>query len=111
MKHSEIVNRIHSIIIVYLMGAWIIESQRQYLVLFLPSLQFQFLINNNECILTQFENKLLEDEKKEDDDEINNESFIDNKFKQYGINLDPTIREYIIHGSVYASFLISYYLM
>ena len=67
-------------------------------------------MNNNECLLTQLVTKLLEKEKK-DDDEIQNESFIDKKLKQYGINIGPNIREYIVHGSVYASFLISYYLM
>ena len=134
MKKSEIVNKIHSLAIFYLLSAWIFPSQREYLVFLLPTLQFQFLMNNNECLLTQLETRFLKDEKKEDDkkdddkkeddkkdddkkdddkkdDEIQNDSFIDKKFKQLNINLKPEIREYIIHSSVYASFLMSYWLM
>lgn len=118
---SEIVNKIHSLIVMYFLLGWIIESQRKYLVFILPSLQFQFLVNNNECLLTQLETKLLKDEKKDDDKELKKESFVDNKLKkesfvdkklkQFGINLDPKIREYMIHGSLYASFTISYFFM
>jgi len=108
---SEMVNKIHSLIVMYVLLGWIIESQRKYLVFILPSLQFQFLVNNNECLLTQLETKLLKDEKKDDDKELKKESFVDKKLKQFGINLDPKIREYMIHGSVYASFTISYFFM
>lgn len=112
----EIINKIHSLIVIYILFGWIIESQRVYLVLFLPTLQFQFLINNNKCLLTQLEAKLLKEEKKDnneedDEDDEDDKSFINKKLKQFGINLNPMIREYIIHGSVYSSFLISYYLM
>jgi len=108
---SEMVNKIHSLLVMYVLLGWIIESQRKYLVFILPSLQFQFLVNNNECLLTQLETKLLKDEKKDDDKELKKESFVDKKLKQFGINLDPKIREYMIHGSVYASFTISYFFM
>ena len=107
---SDILNKLHSIIVMYVLLGWIIESQRQYLVFIIPSLQFQFLINNNECLLTQLETKLLEDEKKTDE-EIKKTSFVDQKLKQFGINLDPRIREYMIPGSLYASFAISYFFM
>ena len=46
MKKSEIVNKIHSVIIVYLLCGWIFESQREYLVFLLPSLQYQFLMTS-----------------------------------------------------------------
>ena len=65
MKKSEIVSKIHGSIILYLLGGWIFESQRKYLVFFLPTIQFQFLVNNNLCILTQLERKLLIQEKED----------------------------------------------
>ena len=56
----NIVNYSHQIIIFYLLFGWTLESHRNYLLFFLPMIQYQFLINNNMCILTQLENKLLE---------------------------------------------------
>tara|TARA_Y100001970_G_scaffold282643_1_gene395909 strand:+ start:777 stop:1106 length:330 start_codon:yes stop_codon:yes gene_type:complete len=109
MKKSKIINNLHSIIILYLLTGWIFESQRKYLVFFLPSLQFQFLVNNNKCLLTQLENKFLIDEKEEKDK--NNESFVEKKFKQFNITISSDIIEYIVNSSVYLSFVISYTLM
>ena len=59
MKKSEIINKIHSILIFYCIFGFIFENQRKNLLLFLPTLQYQFLINDNQCILTQIENKLI----------------------------------------------------
>jgi hypothetical protein len=101
---SKIINYLHSTIIIYLLFGFIIESQRRYLVLFLPSLQYQFLVNNNMCLLTQLENKFS------NKNEINN-SFIDKKLKHYEIHLSDHHRELLIHTSVYFSFLLNYYLI
>ena len=106
MKKSEIIDKLHSLIIIYLLFGWMIESQRSNLVLLLPTLQFQFLMNNNESLLTNLENKYLHEEK---DEQI--ESFVDKKLKQINISVRPFIREYIINSSVYMSFLMSYCLM
>ena len=69
MKKSEIINKIHLGFITYFLLGFMIESQRKYLILFLPSLQYQFLVNNNQCLLTQLENKLIknENDKKNED--------------------------------------------
>ena len=104
MKKSDIIDKLHSVIIIYLLFGWIIASQRSNLVLLLPTLQFQFLMNNNECLLTNLENKYLSKDKQI-------ESFVDKKLKQININVRPFIREYITHSSVYMSFLISYCLI
>ena len=106
MKKSEIIDKLHSVIIIYLLFGWMIASQRSNLVLLLPTLQFQFLMDNNECLLTNLENQYLIEEKSE---QI--ESFVDKKLKQININVRPFIREYIIHSSIYLSFLMSYCLM
>ena len=120
MRNSEIINKVHGSIIIYLLTGWIFESQRKYLVFFLPTIQFQFLVNKNLCILTQLERKYLLQEKKEDhkkdittekEEEIKYDSFTDKKLKEYNIHISPEIREYLINGLVYGSFMISYYLM
>ena len=52
MKKSEIFDKLNSLTIIYLLFGWMIESQRLNLVLLLTTFQFQFLMNNNECLLT-----------------------------------------------------------
>jgi len=121
MRNSEIINKLHGSIIIYLLTGWVFESQRKYLVFFLPTIQFQFLVNKNLCILTQLERKYLIQEKKEDhkkdskeeeeEEEIKYDSFTDKKLKEYNIHISPENREYLINGLVYGSFIISYYLM
>ena len=107
MKLSSIINKIHSILIVYFLFGFTIQSQREILLLLLPLLQYQFLINDNMCILTQLENKL---KKKEGTIEIGN-SFIDSKLKKLNIKISENTREKIIHTSVISSFFINYLLL
>ena len=107
MGGSEIINKIHTIGIIYLLIGWIFETQRKYLVLFIPTVQFQFLVNDNQCLVTQFEKYLLIKEGKE----INNDSFVEGKLKQWNIDINPKYRKYLINGVLYCSFLMSYYLM
>jgi len=113
MKKSEIISYIHSLILLYIFLGWMIESQRGNLVLFLPTLQYQFLMNDNMCILTQLENKFLRDETNdgEKDKEIINDSFIDKKLKGFNLNILPEKREYMIHSFVYGMFVFNYFLM
>ena len=105
MNKANIINKMHNSIIIYLLTGWMIESQRKYLVFLLPSVQFQFLINNNQCILTQIENKLIKEKKGI------NDSFVDKKLKEYNINLEPHIIDNLINSLVYGSFIISYFMM
>ena len=86
------------------MVGWIIPSQRQILVLLLPTLQYQFLVNNNTCILTQLENRYSIEKDK-------NNSYVDKKFKEYGIQIDASKTEMLINSAIYMSFLMSYSLM
>lgn len=117
MKKSEIINKIHSILILYCVFGFVFQSQRKYLLLFLPSLQYQFLVNDNNCILTQLENKLIKQEKneinKKDDDKKEDKefnSFIGSKLKQYNINISDKVRENLIHTFLYGCFLTNYFL-
>ena len=97
------INRFHSVFVSYLLFGWIFESQRKVLVFIIPTLQFQFLVNNNMCILTQLENRYMKDEKKVD-------SFIGKKLKEYHIELSDRKREIMINSLIYLSFFISYWM-
>ena len=99
MRYSDIINYVHQIIIFYLLFGWISESQRKYLLFILPSIQFQFLVNDNMCILTQLENRLNKDKT----DETPNDSFVDKKLKSMNICIEENLREKIIHCSVFSS--------
>jgi len=98
-----LINKFHSIFASYLLFGWLIESQREILVFIIPTIQFQFLVNNNMCILTQLENKYLTKENK-------NDSFVGKKLKEYNIELSDNTREIMINSLVYLSFCISYWL-
>lgn len=116
MKKSDIISYTHSSVILYLLLGWFFENQRQNLILLLPSIQFQFLINDNNCILTQLENKFLKEEKKEDKKEDDNneviiDSFVGKKLKEYNIDVAEKTREMVVHGFTYGSFLLNYYLV
>lgn len=111
MKQSDIVNKIHSLGIIYLMIGWLFESQRIYLILFIPTVQYQFLVNNNQCLMTQLEKYYLIQEKESEDKEIIYDSFIGKKLKEWNINMPEKYREYLINSGLYCSFLISYWLM
>jgi len=97
------INRFHSVFTSYLLFGWIFESQRKVLVFLIPTLQFQFLVNDNMCILTQLENRYLKDETKVD-------SFIGKKLKEYQIEMSDRKMEIMINGLIYLSFFISYWI-
>lgn len=101
MNKAEIINIIHNFSSLYFLLGWLIPSQRVNLVLLIPTLQYQFLVNNNMCILTQLENKYSIEKDKTD-------SYTDKKLKDYNINIDKVYLERIINSSLYMSFLISY---
>lgn len=104
MNKAEIINMIHNFSSLYFLFGWIIPSQRVNLVLLIPTLQYQFLVNNNTCILTQLENKYSLEKDKTD-------SYVDKKLKDYNIEIDKIYLERIINSSLYMSFLISYSFM
>jgi hypothetical protein len=101
IKISEMIHMIHNFTSVYFLFGWMIPSQRVNLVLLIPSLQYQFLVNNNMCVLTQLENYYSEEKEKTN-------SFTDKKLKEYGISMSDINRERMINSFLYLSFLISY---
>ena len=104
MNKARLINIVHNFTTIYFLVGWIIPSQRPNLVLLLPTLQYQFLVNNNTCILTQLENKYSIEKDK-------NNSYVDKKLKEYGIHIDASKTEMLINSAIYMSFLMSYSLM
>lgn len=114
MKNSEIVSNIHGILIIYLLFGGLFYSQRGFIVWFLPTIQYQFLVNNNTCLLTQLEDKLKIEENLENDDKddkIKSEGFIDGILKKHNIVIESDKREMAIHTIVYMCFLGNYFCM
>lgn len=108
MNKSEIISKIHTMSIFYLIFGWIFQSQRIVLVFLIPTIQFQWLINNNQCVLTQIEQNLL---RKETNKNIIHDSFIGKMFKKYNLDITERNRELLINNILYSSFMISYFMM
>tara|TARA_E500000178_G_C16789681_1_gene647421 strand:- start:461 stop:793 length:333 start_codon:yes stop_codon:yes gene_type:complete len=104
MTKAKAINMIHNFTSLYLLFGWIIPSQRVNLVLIIPTIQYQFLVNNNMCLLTQLENKYSLEKDKTD-------SYTDKKLKEYGIIMSKENTEKTINSLIYLSFLVSYSFM
>ena len=100
----DLINKVHVVSSLYLLFGFLIESQRIVLVFLIPTVQFQFLVNDNMCILTQLENRYLKKEGKKD-------SFIGVKMKEYNIQLSDKNRDIMINSLIYLSFSLSYWWM
>ena len=122
MKQSQIVHYFHLTFVMYMLFGWVIQSQRMILVFLIPTTQFHWLINDNQCMFTQLEKKLLNDEKKKDDkkdekkdeknaEDIQLDSFVGSMLQKCNIDLSERISETVINCCVYSSFLISYCLL
>jgi len=114
MKQSQIAQYFHLTLVMYMLFGWVIQSQRIILVFLIPTTQFHWLINDNQCMFTQLENKLLNNEKKKDEknaEEIQHDSFVGSMLQKCNIDLSERIRETVINCCVYSSFLISYCLL
>ena len=110
MNTSKVVNYIHHFFLIYLFMGGILESQRSFLVLIIPTLQFQFLLNDNKCILTQLEERLINNERNGDDKkEIQIDGFINRKLVDYNVNVK--IDDMLLHITLYSLFLGNYFMM
>ena len=121
LKKSEIINKLHVLIYLYLTFGWIISlTSCKVLLLLAPTVMVHWGVNNNECIITQLENKLKKTEitmlKKDDDKIIVNEedkgtdiSFIGSLAGKCGIEISDYGVNFISYLSMYHSFLQSYW--
>ena len=100
----KIINNFHSLIVFYCLFGGIIPSQRIYLIWLLPTIQFQFLINDNMCILTQLENRYI----KNVPSAKQSQSCIGTKLAEYNIKIQEKTTDQLIYGILYLSFVVNY---
>ena len=126
LKKSDIINKLHIVIYLYLTFGWIFSDMScKILLLFSPTVMTQWGVNNDKCILTQLEDKYKKEELinikllKKDDDQIvekeddkivgEEESFTRNMFKKFGIDITERGTTVITYMVAYHSFLQSYW--
>ena len=121
LQKSEIVNKLHVLIYLYMTFGWIISLTSCKILLFLtPTVMVKWGLNNNECLITQLENKFKEDEikmlKKDDDKETEDKgtekqidvSFTKGLCNKMGIEVSEYGLNVISYLTFYHSFLQSY---
>ena len=127
LKKSEIMNKFHIGVYLYLTFGWMISDLSCKFLLFLtPTVITQWGINRNKCILTQIEHILIQrekeeeiillkkddtilDKKDEDKDEDKDESFLRGLCNQYGIEISNRGLNILSYLTIYHSFLQSYW--
>lgn len=126
INKSEIINKLHLIVYLYLVFGWLLsETSCKFLLFFSPTVMVQWGINNDKCILTQLEEKYKKEEMnikilKKDDDQIVEKdkekgedkeggSFTRNMFKKFGIEITERGTNILTYMVAYHSFLQSYW--
>ena len=90
MKQSEILNKLHLSLSIYIMSGWMLPVVNSKILLgLIPSMYVNWLVDDTKCIFTRLEHHLLLKEKKKDDEEVDiiYEGFVSRLCKQYNINL------------------------
>lgn len=128
IKKSEIINKIHIVVYLYLVFGWLFSlTSCKFILFFSPTVMAQWGINNDRCILTQLEEKYKKEElvnvkilkkddnqkvdmgKKEDKEKEENISFTRNMFKKFGIDITERGTTILTYMVAYHSFLQSYW--
>lgn len=99
MKFSEAINIFHSGLSLYITGGWMLsDTHNRILLLLIPLMYGNWLVDNNRCIFTRLEN-YYEDKNKDKD-----KGFIATKLNNMGINITPEqthIMNTLISGHTY----------
>ena len=96
------INNLHSIITLYVIFGWISIYHCKILIVFIPSMYLNWLIDDGECCINRLENYFRIKQ-------IQKEGFINSKLKSINIHINKQTLNYIIDITSYISFLISYY--
>lgn len=99
------INEFHSLLCLYTCFGWISLYHSKVLVVFIPSIFFNWLVDNNRCCVTRLENYFKIVDKLED----KSEGFFKRKLNTYSIKLSDKVIDRIITSITYFSFIISYY--
>ena len=129
LQKSEIVNKLHVLIYLYLTFGWMIsQTSSKILLLMVPTVLTKWGIKGDECFLTQLETKYKQREleehiviKKKDDDvvddddddivddvDIRTESFLKTHLHKYNIQVTDKHINLFTYMMMYHSFVQSY---
>ena len=99
---ADRINNIHLALCAYSCIGWLSEYHSRILVFLLPSMLFNWLMDDNQCWMTRLENYFR----------INNDNesmgFIENKLKAYNIQLKDIDIDKCINIVTYILFILSY---
>jgi len=89
MLTSSLVNYFHSGVSGYIVLGWMLNDiiHSKILLLFIPSIYVNWLIDNNRCLLTRLENYYIKKELSNSKKVQNDDGFIKNKLKNMNIEI------------------------
>lgn len=121
LKLSEIVNKFHLFLSGYIVVGWMFSDIHSKILLgLIPSVYGNWLVNDNKCLLTVLEHKMIEiegsrevdskkdDSKKDDEEDEVYEGFFLKMIKSHGIDINNNDLNKILTVISYHSFLQSY---
>ena len=100
---ADKINNLHLALCFYSSVGWLSEYHSKILVFLLPSMMFNWLIDDNECWMTRLENSFRINDK-----EKVREGFIENKLKSYDIDIKDIDVGKSISIITYILFILSY---
>ena len=98
---ADRINNLHLLLCFYSCIGWMSSYHSQILVLLLPSMMFNWLMDDDNCWMTRLENKFRVDKTKKI-------GFVNTKIKEYGYELTDTDVNKLVNVWTYILFLLSY---
>lgn len=99
---ADRINNLHLALCCYSSVGWLSQYHSRILVFLLPSMMFNWLMDNNKCCVTRLEDYFRVNKEK------NGEGFIKNKLKSNNVDLKGIDIDKYISGITYVLFLLSY---
>ena len=99
---ADRINNLHLALCCYSSVGWLSQYHSRILVFLLPSMMFNWLMDDNQCWMTR-----LEDYFRVNKEKVKG-GFIENKLKSYNVELKDIDIDKIINVYTYVLFLLSY---
>lgn len=99
---ADRINNLHLALCCYSSVGWLSQYHSKILVFLLPSMMFNWLMDDNKCWMTRLEDYFRVNKEKV------GEGFIENKLKSYNVDLKDIDIDKFINVSTYVLFFLSY---
>tara|TARA_A100001015_G_C14591482_1_gene556849 strand:+ start:71 stop:451 length:381 start_codon:yes stop_codon:yes gene_type:complete len=99
---SDRINNLHLALCIYSSIFWLSEYHSKILVFLLPSMMFNWLMDDNKCWMTRLERYFRINKGKD------GEGFIENELKSYNIDIKDINIDKCINIYTYVLFILSY---